>query len=98
MLDHTEHVLWMTFCSSNTCREWSGFHVLPDLNPIEYLWNQLRRFIQRLGKLNQRMEDLRRALQETWDDIPQIRIQRLIGSMMIRCAASIAAGGGPTRY
>ena len=72
----------------------------PDMNPIEQLWDRLKRSIglyRRQDELRT-LVDVRRLVVEEWDAIPQIRITRLIQSMRARCAAVIRARSGHTRY
>ena len=70
----------------------------PDLNPIEHLWDQLGKSIQRRQPQPQTLQQLSQALQEEWTRIPQARIQRLIMSMPRRCQAVLNARGGHNRY
>jgi len=44
------------------------------------------------------LDELRRALIQEWNNIPQVFIRNLIGSMRRRCQAVINARGGHTRY
>lgn len=68
----------------------------PDLSPIEHLWDELGR---RVNRHNPRtLDQLQATLFQEWDNIPQTRVTRLVGSMRSRCNAIIAARGGHTRY
>ena len=68
----------------------------PDLNPIEHLWEELKR---RVGTRNfGNGHDLFIALQVEWNNIPISRIQNLIKSMPRRCVAVIHAKGYATKY
>uniref|UniRef100_A0A671XB86 Tc1-like transposase DDE domain-containing protein n=1 Tax=Sparus aurata TaxID=8175 RepID=A0A671XB86_SPAAU len=67
----------------------------PDLNPIEHVWDQLK---QRLDDRTPPPRELRVALVEEWNALPQNNIMRLVRSMRRRCQAVIAANGGNTRY
>lgn len=69
----------------------------PDLNPIEHLWDELKRKIKS-EPAPQSMAELRIRLQYEWDCLPQEVIQNLIDSMPRRLAAVIRARGGPTKY
>uniref|UniRef100_A0AAR2JMZ4 Tc1-like transposase DDE domain-containing protein n=1 Tax=Pygocentrus nattereri TaxID=42514 RepID=A0AAR2JMZ4_PYGNA len=42
----------------------------PDLNPLEHLWDELERRRAR-NSVPQNLNDLRAALQEKWDAMPQ---------------------------
>lgn len=68
----------------------------PDMNPIEHLWDELGQRVSRRNPEN--LNELRIALTEEWDNIPQITITNLIESMPRRMEAVIAARGGNTRY
>ncbi|GFT02105.1 transposable element Tcb2 transposase [Trichonephila clavipes] len=66
----------------------------PDLSPLEHVWDQLKRQMPSYHSVH----DLELAVQDLWAHLPQDSIRCLINSMPNRVAASIAAGGGPTRY
>ena len=69
--------------------EWPA--VSPDLNPIEYFWDQLGRAV-RIRVTNATMlADLRQILVAEWDAIPQQCVTRLVTSMRRRCQAVVAA-------
>lgn len=70
----------------------------PDLNPIEHLWDQLKRAVYRRVTDDTVLGDLHQLLHEEWVAIPQQRITRLINSMRARCRNVIANNGGYTRY
>ncbi|KAJ8352617.1 hypothetical protein SKAU_G00240930 [Synaphobranchus kaupii] len=52
--------------------------VWADLNPIENLWDQLTHRVEARNSVPQNLNDLRAALQEEWDAMPQQTISRLI--------------------
>lgn len=68
----------------------------PDLSPIEHLWDLLDRRVRRRSPST--LPQLENFLQQEWNAIPQIEIQRLIQSMRRRCMAVRDANGGHTRY
>lgn len=70
----------------------------PDLNPIEHLWDELDRRVRRQQNQPQSLQQLRRALQEEWNNIPQALVQNLVASMGRRCQAVLDAKGGHTQY
>lgn len=70
----------------------------PDLNPIEHLWDQLDKRVRMRQPAPQTLLQLQQALQEEWQRIPQVQIQRLIQSMRRRVTTVLQANGGHTRY
>uniref|UniRef100_A0A672KKJ3 Tc1-like transposase DDE domain-containing protein n=1 Tax=Sinocyclocheilus grahami TaxID=75366 RepID=A0A672KKJ3_SINGR len=70
----------------------------PDLNPIENLWDQLSHRVEGRNPALQILNDLRAALQEEWDAMPQQTTSRLVNSMRHRCQAVIDAQGHMTSY
>jgi len=66
----------------------------PDLNPIEYLWDQLGHVVH-VGVTNTTtLADLPRLLVEEWNAIPQ----QCVTSMRRRSQAVVAAYGSSTHY
>lgn len=70
----------------------------PDINPIEHLWDELKRRLRNGDHQPQSIEELKLRIQQEWDSLPQNCIQKLIQSMPSRLAAIIHARGGATRY
>ncbi len=68
----------------------------PDLNPIENLWDIVKRKIRDTRPNNG--DDLKAALKATWAFITPEQCHRLIDSMPRRIDAVIHAKGGPTKY
>ncbi|GFU02950.1 DDE_3 domain-containing protein [Trichonephila clavipes] len=66
----------------------------PDLSPVEHVWDQLKRQMPSCHSVH----DLELAVQDLRAHLSQDNIRCLINSMPDRVVASIAAGGGPTRY
>jgi HPt (histidine-containing phosphotransfer) domain-containing protein len=70
----------------------------PDLNPIEHLWDVVGKQVRaRRGELVS-LQELRRVVQEEWNNTLQEEIQHLIESMPRRLEAVIRARGGNTKY
>lgn len=70
----------------------------PDLNPIEHLWDELKRRVNAAPRLPQNRVELIRALEQAWAQMPANTVQNLVYSMPRRCRAVIQANGGNTRY
>nr|XP_047145668.1 uncharacterized protein LOC124818682 [Hydra vulgaris] len=68
----------------------------PDLNPIENLWKEVDRNINRLTATN--LNYLCVEIKAAWDAITPERCQNLISSMGRRCQAVIDSKGYPTKY
>jgi transposase len=69
----------------------------PDMNPIEHVWSFLKRAIQRENPPDS-LRQLREALHNAWQQLPQRLLQQLILGMPRRITALIQARGGYTRY
>ena len=70
----------------------------PDLNPIEHLWDQLKRSVCRRITEYSTLADLAQLLQEEWTAIPQRRVSRLVNTMRQCCLEVIEKRGGYTHY
>ncbi|GFW28247.1 transposable element Tcb2 transposase [Trichonephila clavipes] len=70
----------------------------PDMNPIEHIWDALRRRVVGHQPPPQTLQELERALLEEWDRIPQLVINSLIDSMPQRCSTLLAIRGKDTPY
>lgn len=68
----------------------------PDLNPIENVWNVLKRKIDKRKPSS--IENLREAIKKSWEEIPSNLCHELVESMPRRIKAVIKAKGGPTKY
>ena len=69
----------------------------PDFNPVEQIWDQLKRRVRR-NHNPLTLPALERALQLEWRRLPANTVQRYVDSMRRRLLASIQANGGHTRY
>lgn len=70
----------------------------PDFNPIEHLWDQLKRSLkENYSSVNGRQE-LVNALKSCWERIPTENITHLIESVPERLIECIRSRGGHTRY
>ena len=70
----------------------------PDLNPIEHVWDRLQVAISNRPARPLTLQQLRVALLQEWQRLPQQQLQDTIRSMRRRCQAVIDARGGHTRY
>lgn len=70
----------------------------PDLNPIEHVWDELKRRVRSREHVPNNIAELKIALVEEWENIPQETLKKLIRSMKNRMEATIQARGGNTRY
>ena len=70
----------------------------PDLNPIEHLRDNLDTRVRQRQNPPGNVNELRDALLEEWNNIPQAQINNLIHSMHRCCQAVSNARGGHTRY
>lgn len=76
--------------------DWPAYS--PDMSPIEHLWDVLDRRVRDRVPVPDNVRQLRVALREEWNNIPQATIDNLINSMRRRCVALRDANGGHTRY
>ena len=70
----------------------------PDRNPIEHLWDQLKRSVYRRITEYSTLADLAQLLQEEWTAIPQRRVSRLVNTMRRRSLEVMEKRGGYTYY
>ena len=70
----------------------------PDLNPIEHLWDQLKRAVRRRINQNTTLGALYQLLSEEWAALPPQRLSDLIDSMPDRCNQVLMKNGGYTSY
>lgn len=70
----------------------------PDINPIEHVWDELGRCVKQRNPPPITLRELKIALTEEWENIPQNRIRNLVYSMPNRVNAVMEARGGNTKY
>ena len=70
----------------------------PDLNPIEHAWDMLQTAVSSRTVQPAFLQELRQALLQEWDQIPQYKIRRIISNMQRRCQAVTEARRHHTRY
>ena len=71
--------------------------VSPDMNPTEHIRDYLGRKVRDRGNVHN-LRDLKNALIQEWNNIPNVVIRRYVRSMRGRLAACINSRGGHTRY
>jgi hypothetical protein len=83
--------------------DWPPFS--PDLNPIEHIWHHLKKLVlemhpelEGMGKGEQAIEALEKALIEAWDALPDQLFEQVADSMPYRVAAVVKAKGWHTKY
>ena len=70
----------------------------PDLNPIEHAWDELGRRVRHSNPSPITLRELKDALAEEWENIPQQYFRNLVHSMPNRMDAARRAHGGNTKY
>nr|KAF6341537.1 hypothetical protein mMyoMyo1_011953 [Myotis myotis] len=70
----------------------------PDLNPIEHLWDEVKRAIRQLVPQPSNLTELDSAIHQAWCQISRITFQHLVESMPRRIVVVLKAKGGPMKY
>jgi len=70
----------------------------PDINPIENLWDKIKRKVYARRKKPKNLRELQRSVKAAWKAISLKDIQALVDSMPRRIQKCIEANGGPTKY
>ena len=73
-------------------RPWPTYS--PDMSPVEHVWDALDRHVRQRVPVYAYIQQLRTAIEEEWDNIPQTTINSLINL----CVVLHEANGGHTRY
>lgn len=78
--------------------EWPPFS--PDLNPIEYVWNWMKNYIEdHYGSIEKPTHtQLRGWTLEAWHAVPEAYLEELLATMPQRCADVIKAEGRQTKW
>lgn len=79
-----------------TCMDWPAQS--PDINPIENLWNILKKKIIVRNQTPQNLEQLWVAVNEEWSKISPEILENLVASMPKRMQLIIKAKGGHIKY
>ena len=64
----------------------------PDLNPIENLWHQVELSLKHKGSFKN-SDELYKAIETTWNEVTQEKIDKLIESMLKRCSVILKSKG-----
>lgn len=92
---HTSKLLQQWFRSTKiSVLKWPSYS--PDLNPIEHLWEELKRRNRHERPSNK--AELFEMVKKEWEELPTNVLKNLVASMPRRCAAVIAARGLHTKY
>lgn len=84
--------------------EEAGIQVLPwpanspDLNPIEHMWDLLKRSVRSTNQPVYNETQLINVLKSSWEQIPQETVVHLVESVPSRLQECIRKRGGHTRY
>lgn len=70
----------------------------PDLNPIEHLWDNLKRRLASYERQPSAIWELWERVQDEWNEISKEECTKLIESMPRRIAAVLKEKGGHTKY
>ena len=71
--------------------------VSPDMNPIEHLWDYMKRKMREQPP-TQNSYELFELLTQIWDNISEEHVISLTSSMRRRVTSLLTAAGGHTRY
>ena len=90
--------------ATETARKCLGIHTLshppnsPNLNPIEPLWNLLKRGIAQRPVSHKSLDTLWEAAQLVWAELSEVEMTKAMGNMVARVKAVRAAKGGHTPF
>ena len=90
--------LTMNFLAQNGINVLDWPAMSPDMSPIEHVWDDLKRRVYARPHPPRTLRELRQAVVQEWNNIPQQLIDQKILSMRRRVQDLINARGGYTRY
>lgn len=91
---HSKVVKEWLFNNGVTCLDFPTYS--PDLNPIEHLWADLKRRIEKYKCTT--VEKLKRVIEYEWNATDPDLCEKLVNSMADRCKAVIKNKGYKTKY
>ena len=75
-----------------------GLHTHQTCHKFKHVWDALDHRVQQRIPVPANIQQLRTAIEEEWDNIPQATINNLINYTRRRCVALHEANGDHTRY
>jgi hypothetical protein len=79
-----------------TVMEWPASS--PDLNPIEHIWDQLKKAVYQQVQNNTTLAQLEQIVNQEWQALPMHKVRRVIRSMTNRARECIQSHGAYTHY
>ncbi|KAF9498759.1 hypothetical protein BDN71DRAFT_1350059, partial [Pleurotus eryngii] len=89
--------------SSKSMQTWFSDHqipllphppILPDMNPIEAIWHELKACLRALPHLPTTTEQLKEAVLHIWEELPMELINKYIQSMPMQVQSLVNTKGG----
>ena len=68
------------------------------MNPIEHVWDYLKRQVQQRDPPPQTLRELRDSVVDVWQQTPQDFLRRLVLGMLRRISVLLQVRGAYTRY
>ena len=87
----------MTFLEENNINYWPTPAESPDLNPIEMVWHELKRYLRSIVKPSNK-EELVQGIQEFWQSMTPEKCSKYIGHLQKVIPAVIARQGKASGY
>ena len=72
--------------------------MLPEMNPIEHVWDYIGQRLNHRNPQCQNLAELRTAIVEEWQNVPQYKLRRLFHSMKRRVRELFRKRGCFTHY
>lgn len=91
---HTSNYVKDFFKDRYTVLEWPSQS--PDLNPIEHLWDHVKREVRKCAPSN--IRELKETVSQIWSEITPEMCRKLIGTMPSRCEEMVRNRGGHTSF